>query len=51
MQNPSPAHMQAIDQVILYLYRTRFLAIYYKKKDFKDAVQVASNIFFTNNPN
>ena len=51
MQNPSPAHMQAIDQVILYLYRTRFLAICYKKKDFEDAVQAASDAFFANNPN
>ena len=50
MQNPSPAHMQAIDRVILYLYRTRFLAIYYKKNDDKDAVHVSSDASYGDNP-
>jgi transposase InsO family protein len=50
MQNPSPAHMQAIDRVILYLYRTRFLAICYIKKDFEDAVQASSDASFADNP-
>ena len=38
MQNPSLEHMQAIDQVTLYLYRTRFLAICYMRKDFEVAL-------------
>uniref|UniRef100_A0A093UNR6 Retrovirus-related Pol polyprotein from transposon TNT 1-94 n=2 Tax=Talaromyces marneffei PM1 TaxID=1077442 RepID=A0A093UNR6_TALMA len=50
MQNPSPAHMQAIDRVILYLYKTRFLAICYKRIDIEDAVQAASDASFADNP-
>ncbi|KAL3704338.1 hypothetical protein TMatcc_010029 [Talaromyces marneffei ATCC 18224] len=50
MQNPSPAHMQAIDRVILYLYKTRFLAVCYKRKDIEDAVQAASDASFADNP-
>jgi hypothetical protein len=49
MQNPSPEHMQAIDRVILYLYRTRFLAICYKREDFEVALQAASDASFADN--
>jgi hypothetical protein len=49
MQNPSPEHMQAIDRVILYLYRTRFLAICYKRNDFEVVLQAASDASFADN--
>jgi hypothetical protein len=49
MQNPSSTHMQAIDRVILYLYKTRFLAICYKRKDLEDAIQVSSDASFADN--
>jgi hypothetical protein len=49
MQNPSPEHMQAINRVILYLYRTRFLAICYKRKEFEAALLAASDASFADN--
>jgi len=35
LQNPSPEHHAAADQVILYLYATRFLSIEWLQQEFR----------------
>jgi len=49
LQNPSPEHHAAADQVILYLYATRFLAIEYNGA-FTDALVIASDASFADDP-
>ena len=49
LQNPSPEHHAAADQVILYLYATRFLAIEYNGT-FTDVLVIASDASFADDP-
>lgn len=49
LQNPAPEHHAAADQVILYLYVTRFLAIEYNGV-FTDIFVIASDASFADDP-
>ena len=49
LQNPAPEHHAAADQVILYLYATRFLAIEYNGF-FTDVLVIASDASFADDP-
>jgi hypothetical protein len=49
MMNPSSAHMQAADRVILYLYKTRHLAIRFQYDEKTKPVMAASDASFADN--
>lgn len=50
MTNPSPTHISAIDRVLLYLYRTRFLAICFKGETADSPVHIASDAAYADHP-
>ena len=51
LKNPSPAHIQAANRVIAYLYATRFLAIEYSgNPTSKEVVMIASDAAFADRP-
>ncbi|CBF74296.1 uncharacterized protein ANIA_04289 [Aspergillus nidulans FGSC A4] len=49
-RNPSPSHMEAINQVIAYLYHTRYLALEFSASEYADEIFICtSDASFANN--
>jgi hypothetical protein len=49
LTNPGPRHLDAIDRVIGYLYRTRYYALTYQARDHQQAFSIASDASFGDN--